>query len=91
MIGVMAMKIKPCPFCGGRVGIAVCDDEGSIHDWGYLARPYSGVGYRLCHTHELNPSCPIARYKEDDGTIGVLIYDSAEEAVNAWNRRIDNG
>lgn len=84
-------KPKPCPFCGGRVGVAVCDDEGNLHNFGYLARPYSGVGYRLVHTHELNPNCPIARYEEDGGTIGVHIYDTAEEALDAWNRRIDNG
>lgn len=84
-------KPKPCPFCGGRVGVAVCDDEGNLHNRGYLARPYSGVGYILVHTHELNPNCPIARYEEDGGTIGVHIYDTAEEALDAWNRRIDNG
>lgn len=82
-------KPKPCPFCGGRVGVAVCDDEGNLHNLGYLARPYSGVGYRLVHTHELNPNCPIARYEEDGGTIGVHIYDTAEEALKAWNRRIE--
>lgn len=82
-------KPKPCPFCGGRVGVAVCDDEGNLHNRGYLARPYSGVGYRLVHTHELNPNCPIARYEDDDGILGVHIYDSAEEAIEAWNRRTD--
>ena len=53
--------------------------------------PNSGVGYRLRHTHELNPDCPIARYEEDGGTVGVYIYDTTEEAIEEWNRRIDNG
>lgn len=84
-------KPKRCPFCGGRVGIVVCDDEGNLHDREYLERPYSGVGYRLRHTHEENPSCPIARYEEDGGALGVLIYDTAEEVIEAWNRRVDHG
>ena len=85
------VKPKPCPFCGGRVGITVCDDEGNLHDREYLARPYSGVGYQLRHTHELNPGCPIAKYEEEGGIVGVWIYDTAEEAIEAWNRRADNG
>lgn len=84
-------KPKPCPFCGGRVGIALCDNEGNYHEFEYLMRSYSGLGYRLRHTHEENLDCPIARYEEDDGTLGVHIYDTAEEAIKAWNRRIDNG
>lgn len=84
-------KLKHCPFCGGRVGIVVCDDEGNVHDCEYLERPYSGVGYRLRHAHELNPECPIAKYEEDGGIVGVWIYDTAEEAIEAWNRRADNG
>lgn len=85
------VKPKPCPFCGGRVGITVCDDEGNPHGFEYLAHPYSGVGYKIRHTHEENHGCPIARYEDDGGTIGVYIYDTAEEAIKAWNRSSDSG
>lgn len=92
MIGVKTIvKPKPCPFCGGKVAVVICDDEGNLHDDDYLSNPYSGVGYQLRHTHELNPKCPIAKYEEDGGIVGVWIYDTAEEAIEAWNRRVDNG
>lgn len=43
------IKPKPCPFCGGKVAVVICDDEG---------------------------------------TIGVHIYDTAEDAIEAWNKRL---
>lgn len=82
------IKPKPCPFCGGKVAVVICDDEGNLHDDEYLSNPYSGVGYKLRHTHELNPECPIAKYDEDGGIVGVIIYDTAEDAIDAWNRRV---
>lgn len=85
------IKPKPCPFCGGKVAVVICDDEGNLRDDDYLSNPYSGVGYVLRHTYELNPKCPIAKYEGDGGIVGVWIYDTAEEAIEAWNRRIDNG
>lgn len=40
------------------------------------------------HTHENNPNCPIAVYEVDGGIVGgVYIYDTPEEATEAWNRR----
>lgn len=84
-------KLKHCPFCGGKVAVVVCDHEGNLHDDEYLFRPYSGVGYRIRHTHELNPRCPIAEYNVDGGIVGACMYDTAENAIEAWNRRIDNG
>lgn len=82
------IKPKPCPFCGGKVAVVICDDEGNLHDDDYLFNPYSGVGYKLRHTHELNLECPIAEYEEDEGTVGVYIYDTAEDAIEAWNKRL---
>lgn len=75
------IKPKPCPFCGGKVAVVICDDEGNLHDDDYLFNPYSGVGYKLRHTHELNPECPIAEYEEDEGTVGVHIYDYSPYVV----------
>lgn len=81
-------KLKPCPFCGGKVSLVLCDDEGNLHDEAYRERPYSGIGFMLRHTHEGNPSCPIASYECDGGILGgVYIYDTEERAAEAWNRR----
>ena len=33
----------------------------------------------------------IARYAESSTAIGTYTYDTREEAIDAWNRRINNG
>ena len=84
-------ELKPCPFCGGKVSIILCDDEGNLHDESYREHPYSGLGFMLHHAHEDNPECPIASYECDGGILGgVYIYDTEEQAAEAWNRRVDN-
>lgn len=55
-------ELKPCPFCGGKVSLVLCDDEGNLHDEAYREHPYSGLGFMLHHAHEENPECPIASY-----------------------------
>ena len=78
------ITLKPCPFCKGSVNILVCDGEGNIHDEdGYEENPWSGLSFALEHTHEANPDCPIAHY--DGEHLGVYLYDSREEAIDAWN------
>ena len=84
-------RLKPCPFCGGEVSIILCDDEWNLHDESYREHPYSGLGFMLHHAHEDNPECPIASYECDGGILGgVYIYDTEEQAAEAWNRRVDN-
>jgi hypothetical protein len=34
-----------CPFCGGKVRILVCDDEGNVHDDDYENDPWSGLSF----------------------------------------------
>lgn len=81
-------ELKPCPFCGGKASFVLCDDEGNLHDEAYREHPYSGLGFMLHHAHEENPECPIARYECDGGILGgVYIYDTEEQAAEAWNRR----
>ena len=44
----------------------------------------------LHHAHEDNPECPIASYECDGGILGgVYIYDTEEQAVEAWNSRVN--
>lgn len=84
-------KLRPCPFCGGLAKIVLCDDEGNLHNEDYALKPYSGVGFMIRHTHEENPQCPIAIYEVDGGIVGgVYIYDTEEQAAEAWNRRIND-
>ncbi len=92
MVLQQEIKLKPCPFCGGKVSFVLCDDEGNLHDEAYREHPYSGLGFMLHHAHEENPECPIASYECDGGILGgVYIYDTEEQAAEAWNRRADNG
>ena len=86
-------ELKPCPFCDGSVKIVVMDDEGNIHrEDGYEQEPWSGLTYGLIHDDKNSgDDCPIATFFEDDRTIGRFLYDSKEEATEAWNRRADHG
>lgn len=74
-----------CPFCGGRVRIVVCDDEGNYpKEDGYENDPWSGLGYLLCHSEDdAIGDCPIARAEGED-LLGRMIYSSPEEAIDAW-------
>lgn len=80
-------ELKPCPFCGGKdvVDIIVCDDEGNIHgELGceYEQGPWSGLTYALIHSGW--GDCLLCT---DNSVMGGVLYDSAEEAAAAWNRR----
>ena len=82
-------KLKTCPFCGGSVKVVVVDDEGNIHrEDNYAQNPWSGLFYGLIHDDQnSDDNCPIATFFEDDTTMGRFLYDSKEEAAEAWNRR----
>nr|DAT25071.1 MAG TPA: restriction alleviation protein [Caudoviricetes sp.] len=45
-------ELKSCPFCGGKVSLVLCDDEGNLHDEAYREHPYSGFGFMLHHAHK---------------------------------------
>lgn len=79
------MEIMPCPFCGGSIIIGIVDDEGNPHDETYAKNPYSGIGYTLVHDDSVTMGdCPITTW---EGEFLGFIYDSADEAIVAWNTR----
>jgi hypothetical protein len=80
-------KLKPCPFCGGMASISVSDDEGNQRSEDYENDPWSGLSFKITHGHESNKGCPIANFEEDGGSVGVYLYDSRKEAIEAWNKR----
>lgn len=84
----MEKELLPCPFCGSEIRIVVCDDEGNIREDNYEKNPWSGLGYRLYHDVAdcKNANCPIAGH-ERNGEMGIWIYDTREDAIEAWNRR----
>ena len=71
-------ELKPCPFCGAKIKI--------------VTSSYGGHGYRLYHdiTDDPTEECPIAGH-EDEGEMGMWIYDTIEDAIEAWNRRAEDG
>jgi len=80
--------LKPCPFCGGVAHLSISDDEGNDRDEEYENDPWSGLSFKIQHNHDDNKGCPIASYSaEEGGSIGVYLYESREEATQAWNTR----
>lgn len=81
-------ELRKCPFCGGGAEIIACDDEGNLRSNEYVENPYSGLGYLIVHDERHEKGfCPIAKHLGE--TQGMYIYDSEEEAIEAWNRRAE--
>ena len=83
-------ELKPCPFCGREeaVWIGVHDDEGNYHGMhggcDYEDDPWSGLSYGLHHVDWGN--CLLCTDGEDS-VMGGVLFDTAEDAAEAWNRR----
>ena len=78
-------ELKPCPFCGGEAEIVIFDDEGNLRDREYEKDPWSGIGYAPFHPDK---GCPIGQREPDEAR---WIYDTETEAIEAWNRRANDG
>nr|DAO91958.1 MAG TPA: restriction alleviation protein [Caudoviricetes sp.]DAR75205.1 MAG TPA: restriction alleviation protein [Caudoviricetes sp.] len=81
-------ELKRCPFCGkNAVYIGVCDDEGNFHGrlgCEYEQDPWSGLSYDL--HHEGWGKCILCT-DGDNQSMGGVLFDTAEDAIEAWNKR----
>lgn len=75
-----------CPFCGEEIEILICDTEGNIHSKEYEDFPWSGLRYAIGHSTE--KECPIATFDEE--ILGTYLYETRQELIEKWNRRINN-
>lgn len=87
-------ELKPCPFCGGIPDIGTFDDEGNSHiELEYEKEPWSGLTYGIIHddtnANDEDFDCPIA-VADIGRPIGRFLYDTREEAIEAWNRRMND-
>lgn len=84
-------RLRPCPFCGKAPWILVCDNEGNIHEDDYENDPWSGLSYAISHEADFSKGddavCPIATFKGE--IVGTQLYDSVDELVERWNRRME--
>lgn len=84
------IELEPCPFgADHRVWIGVADDEGNYFGelgCDYEREPWSGIAYALFH--EGWGDCPLCT-DGDDSAMGGMLFDTPEEAAEAWNRRAE--
>lgn len=71
-------KLKPCPFCGGKAKVMVCDCSGTYYtDIG--TEIYRGRGMTNCLV-----MCTKCRVR-------TQAYLTRRGVFNAWNRRAEDG
>lgn len=84
-------QLLPCPFCGIKPQIVICDDEGNIQrdddEEEYLEDPWSGLSFALIHPMDKEHFCPVSTEKDDDIVLANYLYDSLDELIEKWNKR----
>jgi len=82
-------KLLPCPFCGIKPQIIICDDEGNIkrNPEEYLEEQWSGLSFALIHPMDKEYFCPITTDKDDSVVLGNYLYSSLDELIEKWNKR----
>lgn len=78
-------ELKPCPFCGKDISIALSDSEGNMRPASYEEDPWSGISFQILHDYEQSPDCPIAAHPGEP--VGTTLYDTREELIEKWNVR----
>lgn len=85
----MENKLEFCPFCQKHaVYIGVHDDEGNYRGklgCDYESDPWSGLSYGL--HHEGWGECVMCT-NDMDLPMGGILFDTAEEAAEAWNKGV---
>ena len=80
----MILELKPCPFCGGEVSMALTG-QGVIN-WLFITRGNS--------KHKKNCSCRLFMksdiYFIDRTDAKQAAKKAAKDLVEAWNRRVNN-
>lgn len=70
-------ELKPCPFCGGKAKVKVCDSSGAY---------YADIGTEMLHGRQMT-HCLIHCEK---CRVRTQTYLTRSGVFNAWNRRADN-
>ena len=80
-------ELKPCPFCRKDMAyISVHDNEGNfkgVLGCEYESNPWSGLSYAL---HHKGWGDCILCSDDDELIMGGVLFDTAEEAADEWNR-----
>lgn len=68
-------ELKPCPFCGGEARTIKFKKD---------KKKVSGIYYEICFIKCERCTCTISQ-------AGATRERAEENAINVWNRRINNG